>query len=194
MGEFEKGILLINKIEKEIEQFKGKINKAKEIVLYHCFVVSYFGVGNYHKSLFWSNKILNDTGLQLRQDLHSAARMVNLIVHFELGNQELLESLVKSAYRFLYKGSRLYKFEIYILNFIKNKLPNIVTGQDQINIFQELKTAIIEVSKDPFEKEVLDYFDFISWLQRKIEDRPFAEIVKEKARPNESSVGKTRIG
>ncbi len=41
--------------------------------------------------------------------------------------------------------------------------------------FKKLKT-------DPYEKGAFEYFDFISWLESKIENRPFAEIIKEKAK------------
>lgn len=34
--------------------------------------------------------------------------------------------------------------------------------------------------KIPYESKALEYFDFVSWLESKIENRPFAEVVREK--------------
>ena len=104
-----------------------------------------------------------------------------MILHFELGNTDILEYLVKSTYRFLYKRKHLYKFETSILNFIRKKLPKTNSEKELITIFKDLKTELGKITKDPFEKKALDYFDFISWLESKIEKRPFADIVKEKA-------------
>ena len=39
----------------------------------------------------------------------------------------------------------------------------------------------MSVSKDPSEKIMFEYFDFISWLESKTENRTFSEIMKEKA-------------
>ena len=38
------------------------------------------------------------------------------------------------------------------------------------------------LSKDPYESRAFEHFDFISWLESKIEKRPFVEIVREKAK------------
>ena len=51
-----------------------------------------------------------------------------------------------------------------------------------IEAFKKLKTEIENITKNPFEKQAIDYFDFISWIESKIENRSFAEIVKEKVK------------
>ena len=56
--------------------------------------------------------------------------------------------------------------------------------KDLISRFKDLKSEMIEIAKDPFEKTAFEYFDIISWLNSKIEKRSFAEIIKEKNRQN----------
>ena len=70
------------------------------------------------------------------------------------------------------------------MNFIRKKIPKIITDKERIVVFKELKIELEEITKDPFEKKALEYFDFISWLESKIENKSFAEIVKEKAGKN----------
>jgi len=181
-GEFDKGILLVSEVEKKMGLFSGKIHKAKEILINLACCSLYFGIGNYHKALFWLNKILNDTTLKLRQDLYGEARILNLIIHFELSNIGMLEYSVKSTQHFLHTRKRLYKFEYVLLDFLSKKLPKLINQQDQAKVFKELKQKLIELSKNPFEKQAFEYFDFISWVESKIENRSFAEIVREKAR------------
>ena len=74
------------------------------------------------------------------------------------GNIEMLEYIVISTYRFLYKRGGLYKFQTNILNFIKNKLPYVVCKRQLIQAFIELKEELV---KDPLEQKVLESFDFI---------------------------------
>ena len=61
-----------------------------------------------------------------------------------------------------------------VLNFIRKKLPKITSQND-------LQKALLLLAKDSYEQKALKYFDFISWLDSKNENRPLAEIVKEKA-------------
>ena len=146
----------------------------------------YFGLGDYAKANYYLNQFLNKQEIDFRSDIQSFARIMRIIIHFELGNQDLLEYTIRSTYRILYKRKRLYKIESLILHFIRKKMSKINTPQNLIAAFKELKHEFEKISKDPFEKETLvAYFDFISWLRSKIENRPYAEIIRENAKSYE---------
>ena len=181
-GEFKKGISFIKNIEDGLQNYKGKIQASSLIVFYINIAYTYFGIEDYSNAVKWLNKIINDIASDVRTDINCFARILYLITHYELGNAELLEYIVKSTYRFLYKRNRLYRFETCVLNFIKKSLPKANTQQKLINSFEDLKQELEDVTKEPLEKKALEYFDFISWLESKIENRPFAEIVKEKVK------------
>jgi len=183
-GKIEKGIALIDEIKNvSLEKIRSTTNPDIHFTLFYLIPYLYFILGKYDQSLGWLNKLLNETDLEVRQDIHCFARILNLITHFELENLDLLKYQVKSTYRFLYKRKRLYKFETIILNFIRKKLPkiNISVKKELIDVFEKLRKEVIEISKEPFEQKALEYFDFISWLESKIENRPFMEVLKEKA-------------
>ena len=180
-GEFVKGIMLIPEIEKGLERFKGKVNRVHEIVFYYNIAYMYMGSGEYNKSLVWLNKILNSTDVDIRQDILSFARILNLIVHYELGNNDIIEYTVKSTYRFLYSRKRLYKFETVLLNFIRN-LPKSFTQTKVLSSFTDLKRELIKISENSFERKALEYFDLISWLESKINKTSYAEVIKSKAK------------
>ncbi len=179
-GEFETCKVLINKIESGLQQFKRRVDKVSELSLIYKYSYAYFGCGEYSRSLHWLNKILNDPNPELASDIHCFARIMNLILHFELGNRDLLEYIVKSTYRYLYKRKHLYKFENSVLNFIRGKLPKIITQEELLDGFKELKKELEVITENSFERKVLEYFDFNSWLESKIENRLFAEIVRKK--------------
>ena len=181
-GQFEKAIAIIPEVEKGLEIYKGKITKMREIICYYNIACIYIGAGKYNDALIWNNRLLNDMEVGIRYDVLSYSRIINLIIHFELKNYEQLEYLVKSTKHFLQKQKHLYKIETIFLNFIEKKLPDVNNKKDMIKSFSELKEELISMSKKPFESYGLEYFDFISWLESKIENRPFAEIVKEKSK------------
>jgi len=151
------------------------------IFLNYMIAVAYFGAGNYTLANQYFNKIINSKASK-RYDVACLTQIMSLIVHFELGNQELLKFKVKSVYRFLNTKKRLYKFETIILNFIRTESKKITSKKSIQQAFKNLKEELEECFKDSTEKRIVDYFDFIAWLTSKIENKPFATVVKENLR------------
>jgi hypothetical protein len=147
--------------------------------LEYYIAYAYVGAGKHREALPWLNRIINENS-DLASDTQSWARVLTMIVHYELGNNELLEYMVKSTYRFILKKNSLYNVEKAILGFIKN-MHHIKSKEEQQKEFEKPRAELIEVLKDPYEAPVVVYFNIIAWLDSKIQKRPFAEIVKERA-------------
>ena len=177
LGEFKEGLKIVEKIEENLDLFKEKSSKEHLIAFYLKFSVIYLGIGDFNKSLFWINKILNDNEKLLRQDLYSYARLINLIVHFELGNLDLIEYLIKSTQRFLNKKNRDFELETVIISFIK-KLSKITDKEKQHEIFIQLRDKLEELFKDQDNRILFNYFDFLSWVDAKIENISFSKAVQ----------------
>ncbi len=156
------------------ENNKYSPSKPHSLIALINIAILWFCNGEYRKCLASLNQALNFEEQDTLQDRHSFARIFNLIVHFELGNEELLPHITLSTYRYLYKRNRLYKLETLVLDFIRRKAPLLGQGKERVEAFRELKNNIIKItSKDPFEKQALSYFDFLSWIDSKIEGRKF---------------------
>ena len=58
-----------------------------------------------------------------------------------------------------------------------------INGKRELELFMEQTRAeLLTISKTKTEIKTLEYFDFVSWLDSKIEHRPYAEIIREKAK------------
>ena len=141
----------------------------------------YFRCGDYHKALANINFILNDVNIQLSPENYNSLRILHLMIHFDKGNIELLTYLLKSLYRYLKNKKQLYQAENIFLKFITNNLSSINHSRNQIEDFNSLREELLKISNDPFEAGFLEFLDIISWLESKIENRPFAEILQEKS-------------
>ena len=183
IGEFDKGRKIAEDIEKQLDLYDKYLTLQQKLFFHYLISYFYFGLNQYSKALLWLNKILNDSHTNIREDIHSYSRILNLLIHFEMGNDDLLSYITKSTYRFLYKKERLFQFEDVILNFIRLKMPKVNSKDELIEKFKELKKELIKISEDPFEKQTLDFFDFISWLESKIEKKSFAEMKKRNKLP-----------
>lgn len=179
-GDFVTGYKVLSEVENDLNKFSDVIDKQSKLAFYYNFTYICFGVGEYKKSLTWSNTLLNDSDLSMREDIHCFARILNLLIHYELGNSELLEYIVKSTYRYLQNRKRLFKVETIILKFLK-KYPYWMREQELMKGFHELYDELLKLKDDSFEKHAFEYFDFISWLESKNKSLDFAELVKEKA-------------
>ncbi len=178
LGEFEKGIQLVPKIEAGLSRYEEKLNPVRKAYFYFNIAVLYFGVGKYSIALKWINKLLNDTSINESQDIHCFAEIFNIIIHVELKNQDLLPYAVKSLQRYLCSRNRVYKFETIFLDFV-NRV--IASGQkEEYKLYKKFHDDLILLSKDNFEKTVFEHFDFISWIESKTENVPFRKVVERK--------------
>ncbi len=176
-GDYDHAIKLIEPIMEQIESMKGRINKEQEILFYYNIAYIYFGIGEHNKALFWINKVLNDNETNLRQDIYGYARLFNLIIHYELGNNELLEYIIKSTHRYLNKKGRAYEVETLMLSSLK-KLAKTYDKTGAKKEFEKMKPQLKKILKSESEQVALEYFDFESWVNSKITEQNFAEAVK----------------
>ena len=178
VGDFQQGIQVIQEREVRKKAFKKRLFKAN---FYLSYTYIYFGMGIYDEALHWLNKVLDLPKSIVRQDLQSVARIINLIIHYEMGNVLLLESLLRSTYRFLRKRNRMYETERRILKFIR-KSRNIYTKQELKAAFINLKEDCLVLAQKDSEKPIFGYFNFIAWLESKIQNKDFSTVVQERYR------------
>lgn len=177
-GEFDKGVSLLRKIEKRLEGYIGMLDKHSELVLFYKIASLYFGNGDHRDALKWLNRIINSEDQDIREDVHSFARILNLITHYELGNNDVIEYYIRSTYRFLLKKNDMHIYQQHILEFIRNLSKD--TQTSLIERFDALRGKMILLSESKYDKRPFVYFDIISWLDSKIEKKSVAEIVQAK--------------
>lgn len=180
-GNFSEGISLVTKIEKDLDQFVDKLGKHSTIIFYYKIACMYFGDSNHRMAAYWLQKIINEQNVDLREDIHCFARILNLISHYELGNTDIIDYYIKSTYRFLLQKDDLGDYQQCILKFLKN-LSKETTDRDLMKRFQELRTQLLTLIHRPYEKRAFIYFDIISWLESKIYKSTVQEIIQGKAR------------
>jgi hypothetical protein len=182
IGDYLKGIQLMKTLEGEFEKYKSGLGASYVFVFSFTFAGIYIGAGNYKKALGWLHRITNHHEQNIRIDLQCFARIIELLIHYELRNEINLPYYVRSVYRYLFKKKHLFKFEKIIMEFIRRKIPRINSRKDLNKAFIELRHDLLLLKKDAYEAGAFNYFDFISWLESKIQRRSFAEIVQEKSK------------
>jgi tetratricopeptide (TPR) repeat protein len=175
-GDFHLAIQLLENIDIQRTEFADKISKEQEVMFLYNKAYCYFGIGEFKRALSFLNEVLNDNEQNLRQDIYSFSRILNLILHYELENYEFLEYVIKSTNRYLSKYERDYRIEDVFIKFLR-KLSK---STDQIQTQEIMEAMFDEVQilmQNHDERVILEYFNMPAWLFGKINKLPFNEAV-----------------
>src|SRR5690606_11634877 len=144
----------------------------QELLFMFSIASVYFGAGKYKDALSWLNRVLNDNEPNLRQDIYSYARLFNLVVHYELGNYDLLEYTIKSTFRYLSKRQRDHEMEVMIINYMK-RLSRIAGKPEEIDVYLEFKNDLDEFLHHSTGQIILQFFNYSVWIDSKLKGTSF---------------------
>ncbi len=174
-GEILEGVKLGNEIEKERKQHLSLISAPLLYDHYLYLTILHFINGDYKIALRYSNEILNDVKFKMKDDLLSMIRLVNLLIHFELGNAFSLVFLTQSVYQFLRRRKRDFKVEKVMIKFM--------TQYDKLNSVSEKKEAFLSLYErlENLKKEALEnrpflLFDLSKWAAAKAKGKTLFEM------------------
>lgn len=176
-GSFTTGLRLVPDIEAGIEEFRLKMDRHRILIFYYKIACLYFGKGDNDKAIEYLNRIIN-WKVDLRTDLQCYSRLLHLIAHYEIGNYDLLEYLIKSVYRFMSKMQNLSVVEEEIFRFLKKSFH--LDKKRVKAAFVVLKGKLEKYKDNPLESRSFMYLDIISWLDSKIRNIPVQDVMREK--------------
>lgn len=176
-GTFKEGVALIPEIEKKLEEYSLYVDRHRILVFNYKFATLHFGNGNINASIDYLQKIINGP-LDLRIDLQCYARLLHMMAHYELGNTEIIESLIKSVYRFMAKMKNLTVVEETMFKFLRNSFN--VSPKELQPVLEDFLNSIKHLEKNRFETRSFAYLDIISWVESKVYKKPMSEIIHNK--------------
>lgn len=172
-------LLYFQNIFIELNYYHSELMKYASVqgkLIHHYYkVIVHFCFGEYHQALKIINLILLTDFKEIRKDVLFFAKIMFLIVHFELKNFEILNNYAKMFLNDYTKENRNDKLGLLLLElFAKNDIS--ILNKKQIkNLFTNCYKTIIDAKID----EGKTYFHITAYLTSKIENRPFAEVVRE---------------
>jgi hypothetical protein len=177
LGTFKEGLSLVPGVEENLEKYDLFIDTHRVLVFNYKIASLYFGSGDYATCLDYLQRIINDN-VDLRYDLQCYARLLHLMAHYELGNFEIIESLIKSVFRFMSKMENLTVVEEEMFKFLRksfNMSPRKLKPE-----FEKFLQKIKKLEKSRFETRSFAYLDVISWVESKVYEKSMGEIINEK--------------
>ena len=152
----------VPEIEAGLQRFGDKIEKHHRITFYYLLAYLLFLNKRCGTALEWINRILNDAKEDVVKEIYYFARILNLLIHFELGNTTLLESLLLSTPKYLKSRRPIYVTEKTLFRFLGKLVaePNRKAREELIMAF---KVEVDGLAQEPGERRVFNYLDLRLW-------------------------------
>lgn len=136
----EEGLQLLPEIENGLRMFERKLPVARMLSFRYNVVVLYFLNERFNDALRALNLLRRREHPDVRRDIQHAARLFQLILHFEIGrNDDFLESIMRSTQRHLREHHLFGKFEQWLFKTLRN-LSETTGERERKHVFSEALT------------------------------------------------------
>ncbi len=163
-----------NKIYPRIKPISNKLDKHGDLVslvsktsIYCYFGYICFRLEKYGEAIDWLNVVLNNKKAEQLEEQYTYTKILNLMVHYDLGNSSLVEYEVVSLYRYLLKKKRNYEFETILINFLRKQAPKLLSKEETKTAFNKLSEDIKLCLEKRYDREAFRYLDIVVWLESK---------------------------
>lgn len=176
-GTFTEGLDIVPELAAFLQLHHDQMDPHHLLLFYYKIACLYFGAGHHAETIDYLTRIIN-WSWNLRDDLQCYARLLHLITHYELEHFDILDSVAKSAYRFLAKMENLSVVEEEIFTFIRQSFH--YYPEELPRVLGELLERLRHYENQPEARRAFNYLDLISWLESKLAGRPVQDIIREK--------------
>lgn len=167
-GSFSAALPLLKGVQQGLLNYGEKIPLSHRMNLEYLMAYVLFGVSRFEEASALLDKIQQYKRPETAALVDSAAAIMQVICHYEMGNFSILDSLVKSCKRKLKEreGSIPSKLEIEVLNTVLSFSAKVPAESDWQRLWQKLCMA----GKDAKPRSAHnDYFDLFHYVYAKAE-------------------------
>ena len=151
-----------------IQRNAGKL-RIQNILFYNLFsAIAYAGIGKSREALVFVNRILNDDPLSVRQDMILFAHVLNVRIHYDLKNMELIRSTSNGILN--YNNKNKLGFEA-TLPLHKMFIDLLKANEDKVKCKHIIGATLSEIKpllKVYDEKRMLHITGIWDWMKAKI--------------------------
>lgn len=181
MGAFDKALELLPVVERGMAHHAHRLGPMRKAAFYYQIAYAYWGSGQTDKALRWINRLLNDIHIDESAEIVSFGRILNLLALLDADQLDLLPYTLRNTGRFLNTRKRMHRFEPIVLSMVRGAMKS-KNPETRTVIYRTFLEQLLPLEADPFERAVFDHLDPIAWVESKLTGRPFADLVKERAK------------
>jgi tetratricopeptide (TPR) repeat protein len=174
-GNFAMAYPKLGTIWQGLKTFGDKIVKHNRITL--CYLMAYtcFALGRYDEAIDYLQPILQEKESAVAENIQLAARMMQLLCHFEKGDRILLDSLIKSVRRLLKRTDGTEEIQRAVLSFMFSSLRKQAIEQ-KAWVSLDKKLGKLAAHKNPAGS--LNLFNYVVWAKAHAMAHTFEQVWK----------------
>ncbi|MBI2271742.1 MAG: hypothetical protein HYU69_15485 [Bacteroidetes bacterium] len=143
---------------------------------------TYFTLQKFRQSLKCIQRIINNPVKGLWSHLQLYAKLMEVLIYYELKEFDSLPYRIRSLRRFLNQSDKDFLIEDKLLIYIRDQLTDNISEKVRRQLHKNLKQEIITLKKNYKKDTIPTYFNFVVWLDSKIENEPFADLLRKRTK------------
>lgn len=177
---------ILDSVHENLDQYN--LNDINRYFFYFNLAKISFFKNDLSAAQRWLNELINDYNKHRKESLNNLFYYGNiffLILHYEKGNLEYLNSQIFSTKRLLLQIRPLNDVDIKAVNLLEGL--TLAPKEKHRELFEKTKRELDYLLQLPQNPNVSQFFDICSWLESKLTDRPMHLIIQAKHNINEVS-------
>lgn len=166
---------LVDELLNGLKEYSKIVSPSTNITFRYIIAYLYFSNGEYKQAKKAVNFVLNEFEEKVRPEIYNFAKVLNILIHYELKDYSMIKSLHNSAMYYFKKQNNPYKTENLFLNYFGN--PKRYKSNIKESLL-ELKNEFEAIKSDKAESNVFRYFEFIDWIDSKLKGVSMAKLYK----------------
>lgn len=163
-------------IEKGLQQFSTKINEARCLAFLYNVGNGYFLLGDWKESLKWLQNLINREKTSHRVDFQNLARIMRLLLYYELGKHDTLDYELTNVERYLRQRKSWFSYEASLVRFLKKLIGADVSEQEVM--FKKFQVQLEHLVKGKDSASLPGSSELALWIQFHLTGKSMRELLK----------------
>lgn len=166
-------VSIIQEASSFIKHNRRQISRTRLNNFYFDLAKSFFYMKDYKLSFVVLNDIYQNLNVAGHtRDFYTHSRILFCLSCFENSETDLMRYSAKSAEEYMKRNEIFYRFEKRFLGFISGDLFRFETMKNlqKVKKLEQLASDLNQIFESPFERTVLNYFDYPHWVHLKMEE------------------------
>jgi len=176
-GDFYNGLIAIEVIERFLQNHSNKISPIQYFYAYYYAAYIYLGHGNNTQALKYLRKIDEFQMKDLLPDLKLSMKIMEIVIFYDQGKIELMESRLRSLHRQLQKEPNVKNFVPKFVKYFQNLAALEPGSQTAVDLLKRY-TRELKLQQARDQKIMFACFDLVSWLESKTEQCTLGEKIQ----------------
>lgn len=176
MCKIEDNLYIIEESKELISQYCSHISFPETIEMIYEIILAKMISNDWKAALNYINLLLNGKIDKIRIDFKMILNIYNIIIHYELGNTDYLESFIPSCSKKINLKGKENKMEFLIIFYLK-KLVYAKNISDSKLILTKLKQELQLQSISLYEKNFINKYFIVEWIDSKIENNCLRNVI-----------------